>query len=510
MLLVTAAGFVADVAKDMVIAGSFGATALADAFFLSYTIPFAIIASLLSAGRSVFVPIFTGLLLQGGRGAVWSLARSLILLGTAALLLVSLLGVAVSPWLVRLIGVGLSSKAEAIASQMSQVMFRALVPAATVAVLGSVLLSLRRFAVSSALNLVRASGMLVLLALLSRRLGIQAAALGLLAGVLGQLLLVAYPSWRLGFSLMRRPQLVHVHVRHAIALLAWPLLSGLLLQNSRVIERGLATLLASGSASAISYAYRIVFSVTTLLASSVVWVLLPTMSAHAAAGENRLLAERTSVGIKMMSLVIAPISIALLVCNRPIVQILFERGAFDPSATALTAPALQWYALGMLGISLLPVYNSAFYALGRVRVPVSNDVVLVLANVALDVVLVRTLGLSGLALGYSLAGILALGRIAILFRRHVGDATGHGLLVFGVRLAAASILMACCVAFVYGVVSKSLLPASWLGQLLLLGLTLALGVCVFYGSLMALRMPELSTVLSTIRELLHRSGRRQG
>ena len=57
----------------------------------------------------------------------------------------------------------------------------------------------------------------------------------------------------------------------------------------------------------------------------------------------------------------------------PIVRLLFERRAFTASDTAATAAALQLYALGLLGYSIVRITSPTFYALGRNRTPVAGQ-----------------------------------------------------------------------------------------------------------------------------------------
>lgn len=502
VLAVTAAGFAADVAKDMAIAGLFGATALADAFFVSYTIPFAIITAFLSGGRSVLVPAFADKLFHGGRRDLWGLARPLTFLGASALGVLALLGLLLSPWLIRVTGVGLSSDAQSAAVYMCRTMFLALVPAAAIVVLGSALMALGRFAEPSAVNLFRALGILLCLAVFARTFGIFAAAMGLVVGLTGECLLLAWRSWQMGFRFRQYPSVGGDQQRRIAGLLLWPTLSAFLLQNSRIVERSLATLLDPGSAAAISYAYRIVFSVTTLAVSSIVFVLLPTLSAHSAAGDRGALTDRTEFGLEMVALFVVPVSILFAIFDRSIIQVLFERGAFDQRATTLTSSALRWYALGMPWLAFLPVYNSAFYALGKVRVPVSNDLALVGINIALDIVLFRGFGLEGLALGYSLAGVLVWARMALLFRKLAGRATAQRVRAFAAHMGLSGGVMVCCALLCSFALDQC--RVSFFAQALLLLAALLVSTSAFYGTLAVLRTPALCAVWSQLRAVSQR------
>src|SRR4030095_8703238 len=92
--------------------------------------------------------------------------------------------------------------------------------------------------------------------------------------------------------------------------------------------------------------------------------------------------------------------------GEPIVRLLLERGAFEPSDTVATAAVLRFYAIGLIGYSVVRILSPVFYALGRNRTPVMVSMTAVLVNAALNYTLVHTaLSYRGLALGTSIAAL---------------------------------------------------------------------------------------------------------
>ena len=68
-----------------------------------------------------------------------------------------------------------------------------------------------------------------------------------------------------------------------------------------------------------------------------------------------------------------PATVGLMVLAAPIVALIFERGSFTPADTAATAAALQFYAIGLVGYSVVRIVSPTFYALGRSRMPVDGE-----------------------------------------------------------------------------------------------------------------------------------------
>ena len=88
-------------------------------------------------------------------------------------------------------------------------------------------------------------------------------------------------------------------------------------------------------------------------------------------------------GLAMMLMLNVPATVGLIVLARPIVAMLFERGAFSARDTDATAAALTCYAIGLVGYSAVKMASPTFYALHESRKPVMVSAGSVLLNAAL-------------------------------------------------------------------------------------------------------------------------------
>jgi len=133
-----------------------------------------------------------------------------------------------------------------------------------------------------------------------------------------------------------------------------------------------------------------------------------------------------------------PATVGLIVLAPGIIALIFERGQFTASDTVATAGALQFYAVGLVGYSIVRIVSPAFYALRRSRIPVAASMVSVVANVLLAIVLVRMMSFQGLALATSLAAIVNASIQLVLLRRELGGIqAGRIALTFGKSTLAA-------------------------------------------------------------------------
>jgi putative peptidoglycan lipid II flippase len=224
----------------------------------------------------------------------------------------------------------------------------------------------------------------------------------------------------------------------------------------------LAASLGTGAVSWLGYAFRIMYLPIGLFGVSIATAVLPTVSRHAVARDDDAVRETVSDGLSLMLMLNVPATVGLMALAGPIVQLLLQRGEFGPDATAATAAALQFYALGLVGYSITRIISPTFYALGLNRIPVLVSVAAVLVNALLNLALVRWLGFRGLALGTSIAALFSGGALLLLLHRRLKGLNDLRLAISTLKIIVAAVVMGSVT-----VASASTLPDLVPGQRLL-------------------------------------------
>jgi putative peptidoglycan lipid II flippase len=116
--------------------------------------------------------------------------------------------------------------------------------------------------------------------------------------------------------------------------------------------------------------------------------------------------------------------VGLFALRYPIVQLLFQRGAFKESSTEAVVWALQFYALGLFAHAVVEIVTRTFYALHDTLTPVLIGVGAMGINVVLSLILIRSLAHGGLALANSTATILEMVGLLLLIRRRLEGLEG--------------------------------------------------------------------------------------
>tara|TARA_B000000437_G_C11610831_1_gene291300 strand:- start:261 stop:860 length:600 start_codon:yes stop_codon:yes gene_type:complete len=98
-----------------------------------------------------------------------------------------------------------------------------------------------------------------------------------------------------------------------------------------------------------------------------------------------------------------PSAIGLFILAEPIIQILFERGAFIKEDTFYTSQVLSYFALGLPAYIIIKVLVSCFFAREDTKTPLYISIVSVVSNVVLSLLLIETMREMGIALATAIS-----------------------------------------------------------------------------------------------------------
>ncbi|MDP6515867.1 MAG: lipid II flippase MurJ, partial [Alphaproteobacteria bacterium] len=188
---------------------------------------------------------------------------------------------------------------------------------------------------------------------------------------------------------------------------------------------------------------------------------------------------------------------ALIVIATPVIGVLFERGAFDPAATAASAGALAAYASGLPAFVLIKVLAPGYFARSDTRTPLKIAALCLVVNVALNLALMGPLAHVGIALASALSSWLNVALLAWGLHRR-----GHLMLDESLRRRVPRMVLAAAVMAV-ALIGLWPLVAPWLAATLALKIAALLilvagGAALFAAAatlLGAARPSELATLL---------------
>jgi putative peptidoglycan lipid II flippase len=448
--LATIASRILGLVRDQVLAFYFGAGDANDAYRVASRIP-NLVRDLFAEGAmsAAFVPTFTRHLTLHGRERAWRLASSII---SALIIVTGVLaaaGIVFADPLVRLFAsdfAAVPGKLE-LTVHLTRLTFPFLVMVAVAAALMGMLNSLGHFfvpALSPAMFNVAIIVMSIALIPIAPSLGvapITIVALATLVGGVGQLAVQWPPLAREGFRY--RPVLdLKDEGLHRVLLLMGPGTIGMAATQINVfVNTVLATSQGTGAVSWLDFAFRLMYLPIGLFGVSIATATAPAVSRMVAEQDFARIRSTIADALGLMLFLNVPATIGLIVLAHPIVAVIFEHGEFTAADTAATAAALQFYAIGLVGYSVVRIVSPTFYALQRSRVPVTVSIASVVVNVVLNIALVRVMGYRGLALGTSITAIVNASVQLIMLRREIHGLEGRRIAASLLRVLVAGGLM---------------------------------------------------------------------
>ena len=266
----------------------------------------------------------------------------------------------------------------------------------------------------------------------------------------------------------------------------------------------LATSQQEGAVSWLNLTFRLMYLPIGLFGVSIATATTPRISRQLALGDRDSVRRTISDGLILMMMLNVPATVGLIVLAEPIIRLMYERGAFLPSDTIAAAAALQLYAIGLLGYSVVRIASPAFYALGQSRIPVAVSIVTVLVNAALNFALVQVIGYRGLALGTSIAALLNASLLMVMLSRRLGGIGARAIGSALIRIAIAAAAMGAAAAGTDLFLSTRIPGAGTVAQLVRVGLTIGAALAVLAVSAHVLRVPQFAEGVALVTRRLRR------
>lgn len=483
--------------RDVVFARMFGASLVMDAFLVANRIPNMLRRFFAEGAFSQgFVPVMGRYREQNTDAEAREFAAAVAGTLGVVLFVVTAIGVVAAPVLVALVAPGFIGDDGRfdLATLMLRFTFPYLLFVSLTAFAGGVLNTYGRFAVPAftpvLLNVVLI-GFAVGLAPRLEEPGMALAYAVLCAGIVQ--LLFQLPFLK-GIGMLRWPRWrpAHAGVKRVFRLMLPAIFGSSVAQLNVLVGGILASLLGVGKISLLYYADRLMEFPLGLFGIALATVTLPYLSRQHASGSREGFSATLDWSMRLVLLIAAPAALGLALLAGPLVATIFYGGQFDADDVALTALALQAFALGLIGFSYVKVLAPAFFARENTVTPVRIALIALGVNFVLSIVFAGYLAATGhpaphagLALAISIAALLNAGLLYVALRREGVVRNGGGWGLLGFRVLASSLAM-------WGILALLGKPLSWwldvslVDRVWALFVSIVAGVVVYFGTLVLL------------------------
>lgn len=461
--LLTLVSRITGLVRELLMASVFGVSAMTDAFNVAFRIP-NLFRRVLGEGAfsQAFVPVLAATRAEEGDDGAKALIDHVGTLLAWTLVLLCIAGVLGAPWMVWAMASGMKQSPQGFdaAVTMTRWMFPYIGFMSLVALAGGILNTWKKFAVPAASPVLLNMALILSITLgapLFARHGIEpiyAQAAGVMLGGLLQLGIQVPALLRLGL-------LPRIGVRWSAIRAAWadpttrkvarlmlPALLGVsVAQVSLLINTQIASHLATGSVSWITYADRLMELPTALLGVALGVVLMPQLASARAKQDDERYSAMLDWGLRLVVVLSVPCMVALLVFAKPLVAVLYHYGAFADRDVQQTTLALAGYGVGIVGIVAIKVLAPGYFAKHDMLTPMLIAVAVLVFTQLMNLVLVPYLQHAALTLSIGVGAVINATwlLVGLLRRGSYRPLPGWGR--FALQVVAASALLAVLLAW---------------------------------------------------------------
>ncbi|MDF0604075.1 murein biosynthesis integral membrane protein MurJ [Neisseriaceae bacterium TC5R-5] len=256
-------------------------------------------------------------------------------------------------------------------------------------------------------------------------------------------------------------------------------------QISLLINSTFASFLPTGSVSWMYYADRLMEFPSGVLGVALGTILLPSLSKHAATKSDQEFSILLDWGIRLSLLLAAPATVGLAILSGPLLATLFTYGKFSAHDALMSQQAVLAYSIGLLGLILVKVLAPGFYARQDIKTPVRIAIITLCLTQVMNLAFVFPFKHAGLALSIGLASCINAGLLLrTLLKRGIYQ-PANGWPAFLLKMTGAISMMALAL-----IISQLLLPINWHGpawqRIVWLTLLVTLGAGTYFATLFVL------------------------
>ncbi len=412
-----------------------GTTWASDAFTVAFQIP-NLLRRLFAEGAMTasFVPVFLDIERERGKEGAREFFAAFFTLLFLTLCAVTLAGILVAPYLVKLLYIGgnVSEAKFLLTVRLTRIMFPYIMLISLAALFQGVLNIRNNFTVPAftpvLLNLaIIASAALAAFALPRTFRNLTLAfAVGTLVGGFLQLSFQLPFFLRTGYRLYPRFSFRDPDIRRILRLFAPGIFGAGIYQVNVLVSFGFAAALGIGRQSAIMFASRINELTLGVFAVSLATVMLPSLSRDSAVENRKEFVDSLAYSLRLLALVTVPAAVGLFALSPEIVSLLLRFGRFDGRSVLLVSATLRYYSLALFFIASYRIITQSFYSLKDTRTPVVVSLFTMMANAGLCFLLPplfpRETNIIGIALANTISNTLLFFALFLLLKRKLGGA----------------------------------------------------------------------------------------
>ena len=481
--------------RDRILAGTFGAGDELDIYYAAFRIPDLVYSLLvLGAISAGFIPVFINYL-QKDKERAWYLANSILnILGLSLIVICSIL-IIFAPWLMKLIAPGFSDEKLAVTVQLTRIMFLSPFFLGLSAVLGGILQSFKRFLIYSLGPIMYNLGIIFGALFLVNRFGLMGLAYGVVLGAFLHMLVQVPAAYFCGFKYQPIFGFRFKGVQRILKIMPARVLSLALSQINFWVMTIFASFLVVGSITVYNLAYNIWSFPLGIFGISFVLAAFPKLSQTAQKKDRVNFVKTFSLTARQILFFILPATGLFIILRSQIIQVILGTGQFDSQDRFLTSQALFYFSISLFAEALILLFLRGFFAWEDTKTPFLIGLLATVIRLSGAWYLAKSMGVPGLALGFSLGSIFYLILLYLALKRKIGFLDSKKIFLSSGKMIIATLIAGLSAYLTLQFINQSVIIQGGLAGLI--------GILVYLLLAWILKLKELKIFLSKIYAAKH-------
>ncbi len=485
--------------REVLIAAKFGSGFETDTFFMALTYISLLTIFITQSINTTLIPILSEIEAREGKEGKIKFTNNVLNLIIILSIIFILLGMILSPLLIKILASGFEEAQSNLLLQLIKIGLPIIIFSSVIGVYRGFLQSENLFIESAAADLPYNIVNIFYLLLFSRIFGIEGLMFASIVAVSSQLLLQIRGLQKSGYRFSIILDIKNEYIKKIVYLLPPILFSVSINDINKVIDKALASTLKDGSISALNYGSTIKNLILNIFISAIITVVFPILSKDANNKDNyKKFKKHIEFGINIIFIIVIPSTVGIIILAKPIIQTVFERGAFDSIATIMSASALTFYSLGLIGMAVRLFLVKVFFALQDTKTPLINSVIIVIMNIGLNFSLIRILDIRGLALATSLSVTLPIIFLLHKLQFKIGSLNIKNNLICGAKCLLSSFIMGLVVFVLYNNLSK-VIGINSMADIVILAISICIGILLYSLLIYFMKVREFNWAIKTLK-----------
>lgn len=491
-------------AREIVLGYFYGTSAYSDIYITAMNIPLVIFAAIGSAIVTAFIPLYHEALEGGGERIALRFSNNLMSIVAILTLGLTIFGYIFAEPIVKLFAMNFTGEKLALTVQFVRIMMVGIVFIGFSNIMTAYLQIQGNFTIPGMIgfpnNIIIISS--IIISAMTKNLNVLA--IGGLLGMISQFLFQVPFAIKKGYKFKLVIDIKDKYLKKMLWLVLPVFIGVAVNQVNTMVDRSLASGLGDGVITALNNANRLNGFVMGLFISTLGAVIYPTLSKLSTENNKEKFAGSVATSVNCVNLLVLPASVGAIVLATPVVRILFQRGAFDERSTALTATALVFYSVGMIGFGLRDILGKVFYSLKDTKTPMINGIIAVILNIVLNIALAKVMGHGGLALATSLSAIICILLLFGSLKKKIGYYGQDKIKNTFLKSLIASLAMGVVTYFVYKLFS-GMLGLGFIQEAISLGVSVGVGAIVYAVLVKVFKVQEIYMLIDMVKKKIKKA-----